>query len=196
MARKKEGHENGDKDKDGDLWQKVAEGVTPLPEKAKNIALPAREEGEKTKAAPPPIPKPQAKVRAKTHTKEQASPAADLPALGHGTIAGLDKRTAVRMKKGTLKIEGRLDLHGLTQEEAHNQLIRFVTDAHGRAKRQVLVITGKGDAGAGTGVLRTRVPQWLNMAPLRPLVVAFDYARPKDGGEGALYVRLRKPRET
>ena len=96
------------------------------------------------------------------------------------------------MKRGQLKADARLDLHGMTQDEAHSALKAFIVAAHGAGKRQALVITGKGEG--GTGILKNAVPRWLNSADLREKIVAFDYAQPKDGGEGALYVRLRKPK--
>ena len=49
-------------------------------------------------------------------------------------------------------------------------------------------------SGRGSGVLREAVPRWLNEPPLRPRIIAFTQAQPKDGGHGALYVLLKRPR--
>ncbi len=83
----------------------------------------------------------------------------------------------------------------MTQTEAHGALLRFMEDAYLAGRRTVLVITGKGLRVDGrVGVLRNAVPRWLNDAPLRQWIKAFDHAVAKDGGEGALYVLLRRRR--
>jgi DNA-nicking Smr family endonuclease len=93
-----------------------------------------------------------------------------------------------------MPIEARIDLHGMTQSEAHRVLTGFITGQQAAGRRCVLVITGKGRGKQGAGILRESVPRWLNEGPLRERVLAFDYARPQDGGEGALYVLLRRKR--
>ena len=102
-----------------------------------------------------------------------------------------------RMKRGVVRgkqaIDARLNLHGLTQSEAHAALLRFLRNAHRRDARLVLVITGKG-RGAEPGVLRRQVPQWLGLPEFRSLVLGFEDAHVTHGGEGALYVRLRRAR--
>jgi len=102
--------------------------------------------------------------------------------------AGLDRRSADRLRRGQLAIEARLDLHGLTQAEAHRALDDFVARAHDGGKRCVLVITGK------SGVLREAVPRWLHETPSRGRVLGFTPAQPRDGGAGALYLLLRRRR--
>jgi DNA-nicking Smr family endonuclease len=105
--------------------------------------------------------------------------------------AGLDRSSALRLKRGDMPIAARLDLHGMTQAEAHRALVRFVAEAHAAGKRNVLVITGKG-SGGGEGVLRRAVPRWLEEAATRALVLTVEPARPRHGGNGALYVLLRR----
>jgi DNA-nicking Smr family endonuclease len=117
------------------------------------------------------------------------------PPLSPGAAPGLDKRTAQRLRRGRLPIEGRIDLHGMTQAEAQANLVRFITAQAAKGRRCVLVITGKGLRGAGVGVLRAELPRWLNEPALRPLVLSFTPAQPRDGGGGAFYVYLRKARE-
>lgn len=118
----------------------------------------------------------------------------------------LDRRTEERFRKGKMTIEGRLDLHGLTQSEAHVALTNFIENAYAAGKRCVIVITGKGTPrsteeeqaqhGSGTrkGILRARVPGWLTSAPLSRLVLKIAPTQPKDGGSGAFYVYLKRNR--
>lgn len=124
---------------------------------------------------------------------------------------GLDKRSAQRLKRGRRAIDGRLDLHGMTLDEAHAALDGFLERAERAGKRCLLVITGKGgraaatgwdadaEAGAGAelrprGVLRDAVPRWLQVGANRRRVLAVEPARPQHGGDGALYVLLRRKR--
>ncbi len=108
----------------------------------------------------------------------------------------MDKRTAARLRRGQIDIEGRIDLHGMTQEEAHANLSGFIKSSAGSGRRCVLVITGKGTGkGMGGGILRAQFPGWLNTPELRPLILAFAPAQPRDGGGGAFYVYLRKGRD-
>jgi DNA-nicking Smr family endonuclease len=107
---------------------------------------------------------------------------------------------------GKLPIDDVLDLHGLTQEAAHHRLRGFLMGSHADGLKMVLVITGKGggrsDGGADhwsggaapRGVLRRSVPMWLDEPELRAIVVSYSSAGVRHGGEGALYIRLRKPR--
>jgi len=110
-------------------------------------------------------------------------------------LAPLGRRLRQRVVRGKEAIDGRLDLHGLTQAQAHSALLHFLRNAQAREARLVLVITGKGVRGEGErGVLKRQVPQWLGLPEFRALVVGFEDARIAHGGEGALYVRLRRHR--
>ena len=94
-----------------------------------------------------------------------------------------------------MEIDARLDLHGMTQVRAHRALFGFLQRAHGDGLSFVLVITGKGKVGVSEserGVLRRQVPQWLALPEFRSLVVGFEEAHIGHGGEGALYVRIRR----
>lgn len=113
----------------------------------------------------------------------------------------MDRKSFDQMKRGKLKPEGRIDLHGLTVDRAHPMLSRFILSAHADGKRLVLVITGKGkerdDGGpipVRFGVLRHQVPQWLALPPLSSAVLQITQAHVRHGGGGAYYVYLRKPR--
>ena len=122
------------------------------------------------------------------------SAAKPFPPLAPDASPGLDRRTAERFRGGGLPIEARLDLHGMTQEEAHRALDAFLARAARAEKRCVLVITGKGGRSSGGGVLRAAVPRWLNEAPNRARLLAFTPARPQHGGAGALYLLLKRRR--
>jgi len=118
-----------------------------------------------------------------------------LPELNLASQPGIDKGTAKKLKKGQQRIEARIDLHGMTQVEAHRALDSFIDGSYQAARRCVLVITGKGLKPDGAvGVIRAAVPRWLNEQPNRSRILAFTYATPKDGGEGALYVMLKRKR--
>jgi DNA-nicking Smr family endonuclease len=176
---------------DAALWQYVARDVAPLKDRDKlqpTVALP------KTASLQSPASKPYARPVA--HVRVQpARPPAPTPPLAAGAAPGLDRRTATRLRRGKLVIGGRLDLHGMILVEAERALGRFLTSAHGRGVRCVLVITGKGLRGNGTGVIRAALPGWLNGPSLRPIVVAFSQAQLADGGAGAFYVYLRRDRK-
>lgn len=120
-------------------------------------------------------------------------------------IAEFDRKNAKRLRSGRVEIEARLDLHGMRQDEAHSALRTFLVRAHGRGLRWVLVITGKGGMGGRSGVadddvipvrdrgvLKRNVPRWLAEPDLRSRIVSFTEAAAAHGGEGALYVHLRK----
>lgn len=181
------------------LWHEVARRVMPLP----------------GRAAPPDPSAPAPEQKAASVAKPEAGRAKSAPATPlfvapgrHAPAPGLDHRLAERLRRGRLPIEGRLDLHGLTQAEAHLRLDAFLAGAHRSGKRCVLVITGKGTARAesasasgarfalpeGRGVLRQLVPRWLGEGANARRVLAVFPAQPRHGGEGALYVYLRRPR--
>lgn len=113
----------------------------------------------------------------------------------------MDQRAFTKLKRGKLRPEGRLDLHGMTLDRAHPALTGFILAAHKSGKRLVLVITGKGkmrdDGGpipVRHGVLRHQVPQWLQMPPLSSAVLQISQAHISHGGGGAYYVYLRRQR--
>ena len=110
-----------------------------------------------------------------------------------GETSGIDRTSARRMQRGQAFIEDRLDLHGLSQEQAQKEVKAFIGNAVQKNFRHVLIITGKGRD--GHGILREKVPEWLKDAPLCYHLNAISYAQPKDGGTGALYIRLKRQRE-
>jgi len=122
-----------------------------------------------------------------------ASVQTQLPPIEVGQVGGTDRRTADRLKRGRLHIDARLDLHGYTEEQAYDHLLGFLNAARASGARCVLIVTGKGrrDVG-GRGKLKLAVPKWLNETAFRSSVLSVTYAQQKDGGDGALYVLLRK----
>lgn len=113
----------------------------------------------------------------------------------------MDKKSFAQMKRGKLRPEAKLDLHGMTLDRAHPALTRFILSAHAQGKRLVLVVTGKGkdrDEGGPIpvrlGVLRHQVPQWLSVPPLSTAVLQVSAAHNRHGGGGAYYVYLRRLR--
>jgi DNA-nicking Smr family endonuclease len=108
-------------------------------------------------------------------------------------LAPLERQMKKRLARGSVSIDARIDLHGKTQHEAHRALLHFLRHAQNRSAMLVLVITGKGISGDGErGVLKRQVPVWLSQPDMRDYVIGFDTAHISHGGEGALYVRIRK----
>ena len=168
------------------LWKAYTRDVTPIG--ADYPAELTEEESDRIDSIS--LSKTRSKIRSKTPPPSQTS--APKP-LDVGQVSDIDRSTARKFTAGRLPVEACLDLHGLNQEQAHGRLDRFIEQAHSRGLRCVLVITGKGRQ-SGIGVLKTQVPMWLNMPRLRPHILAFSHARRRDGGEGALYVLIRRKR--
>jgi DNA-nicking Smr family endonuclease len=177
------------------LWNGVIRSIVPLKRKP-----PAPRSHETSLAggesAPPPArrraePSPARHPAAKSAGKPTNKPVPP--------VVGLDRRQKQRLARGTETIDGRIDLHGRTQSEAHTVLLGFLRRAQAQGARYVLVITGKGkpdEAGfsEGRGVLKRQVPLWLRLPEFRLLVLAVEDAHAAHGGAGALYIRLRKAR--
>lgn len=183
------------------LWRAVTSTVTPLRGRKAHKNVFANEkmrdvvDSENLLDDTPPSGQEHSPPQSRTEGEaKRMEPLRQFPALIDSDVSpGIDKRTTMRLRRGQLQIEGKLDLHGMTQKEAHQALGGFIRGARGAQRRMVLVITGKG--GGGQGVLRKAVPRWLNETSLRPLVLAFAQAQPRDGGGGALYVLLRRRRK-
>ena len=181
------------RDEEAALWQRVARDVEPLAQQADSP-----EDDATGDAVPPP---PAAARKARKGAPPGAAPAAPplpprrppaLPELDPVAPAGLDRRTARRLKRGQLPVEARLDLHGKTQDQAHDALRRFIRESRMARRRCVQIITGKGSVASGEGgVLRRMTPRWLNEPALRRHIVAIANAPASGGGAGALYVLLK-----
>jgi DNA-nicking Smr family endonuclease len=169
------------------LWESVARQVKPLRKKPRPATLQAAEKtAAKATAHAKSSPRPILPVAEKKPAKPAMPP-----------LVSLDRRERSRLSRGRSEIDARIDLHGMTQLRAHRALLDFLQRAHSDGLTFVLVITGKGTIGAGNserGVLRRQVPQWLSLPEFRALVVGFEQAHLGHGGEGALYVRIRRTR--
>lgn len=166
------------------LWDSVAKQVKPL-RKSPRLVRPRVIEAETPDiafATPQRAPSP---VKIATPPKPHAPP-----------LAPIGRRERSQLSRGRKEIDARIDLHGMTQTRAHRALFGFLQRAHHEGFSFVLVITGKGKLGAESerGVLRRQVPQWLALPEFRALVVGFEEANIGHGGEGALYVRVRRAR--
>lgn len=180
---------------DRKLWETVTRSVTPLGDrKAKTAAAEANAPKKKADPKPPAKKSASKAVPAEPYSPHISSPVR--PALTEPS-GGFDRRTRQRIAKGSIAIDARIDLHGMTQREAHTRLKSFIAHCHHRGDKHVLVITGKGGRPGGgydfneRGVLRRVVPQWLSLPEFRVHVVGFDEAHIAHGGGGAFYVRLR-----
>jgi len=157
--------------------------------RAMGVTVPAPERTPPAPPAEPPVLLTAKPERRPTRDQARRSSAALDP---HRPV-GLDRRTWLRLKRGQVAIEQSLDLHGRTQDEAHQALSRFLAAAQAAGCRCVLVVTGKGLESGGT--LRHMVPRWLNEGANRERIVAFCPAQARHGGTGALYILLRRRRE-
>lgn len=172
-----------------DLWSVVTRSIAPL--RVRKSRVHAHDE---TEAAP--------EQAAPAKTKRTASapppPAAEKPVPKAPPAPGpLERKLKSRIARGAQSIDARIDLHGMTQAQAYGALLRFLHRAQEDGAVTGLVITGKGargGAGAETGVLRRQVPLWLALPEFSTLVVGFSPAAIAHGGDGALYVRLRRKR--
>lgn len=173
-------------EEDRELWELVAKQVKPLRKhRATKVHTAPRTEPSTAVpvAKPAPSPRPSAQAPAPRPTKPAMPP-----------LAPLGKRERTKLSRGRSEIEARLDLHGMTQTRAHRALTGFLHRVHHEGLTFVLVITGKGRSGGESGVLRRQVPEWLSLPEFRAFVVGFEEAAISHGGEGALYVRIRRAR--
>ncbi|MFK7901633.1 MAG: Smr/MutS family protein, partial [Nitratireductor sp.] len=121
------------------------------------------------------------------------SPPVSTPKQTTALNSPIDRPTMRKLAKGRLNIDSRIDLHGLTQLQAHRTLLNFVEDAYRSSYRIVLVITGKGRI--TEGILRSSVPQWLQQNDFSTYVSGYKTSHSSHGGEGALYVRIRRNKQ-
>lgn len=183
------------------LWDRVAERATPLhpqrDEPLRETVMPTKP--KKRPIAPDPLPDFRVGQNASIARQHDVMrPLVDRLAAAQ---VNMDSKSFGKMKRGKIKPEARIDLHGMTMAEAHPELISFILGSQSLGRRLVLVITGKGkdrdDGGpipTRHGVLRHQVPQWLALPPLRQAILQITPAHLKHGGHGAYYVYLRRIR--
>ncbi len=187
---------------DSELWDYVTRSVKRLKRAPRQTAA-TKAQTEITPEAVPTAtkrPAPPGKF-SKPKPAKLVQPAATKPAKStQKPLAPLEPREKRRLSRGQLDVAARIDWHGMRQHDAHAALNRFLTDAHATDARLVLVITGKGktysENPAGgereAGVLRRMTPLWLGEPRLRSIVLGYETAAARHGGEGAIYVRLRR----
>ncbi len=180
-------------DEEATLWKGVTRSISPLRRLSKH-----RLEAD---AVEPETPRAKARSASAPKSATRRAPAtpSSPPKPAPPPIAPLGRKLKQRIARGSHAIDGRLDLHGFTQAEAHDALLHFLRGRQARGARVVLVITGKGaritDAHAERGVLKRMVPLWLRLPEFRDYVIGFESAAIAHGGEGALYVTLRRSRQ-
>lgn len=169
------------------LWSRAMADVKPLRrvKPAKAVAEPAPPARRVAVDREPPL------TAAPANIRPPRRPVA--PASSPAGVLGIDKNTLTRLKRGDLSIDGRLDLHGMTQVHAHDVLDRCIAAGVSRGARLILVITGKGVG--GDGVLRRMLPRWLRAGPQATRILRIEPAHAKHGGSGAWYVYLRRRRD-
>ena len=180
---------------DARLWDKITAGIKPLPRHPGTLSR-AAQETKKHNSGPDKT----LEIKAQGRGPSEYAPRFELkdraaqPEISAKRAP--DRRTAEKLKRGQMQIEAVLDLHGLRQHEARDHLQRFLGDSFRSGKRCVLIITGKGSImqGGDRGVLRRMFPVWLSELPLSEIVLQHAQAKPKDGGAGAFYVLLRRPK--
>lgn len=188
------------------LWRRVAETARPLPGRALPPALRTSPRDPAQENVPPPSAAPAAtasdpgfRIAPFRVGALRDSTAAPAPTTARPLAPSMDARAYRRLTRGKLAPEARIDLHGMTLAQAQPALAGFLRGAQARGLRLVLVITGKGRGGAAEGplpyrpgALRHEVPLWLQRPPLAPLVLQVARAHARHGGDGALYVYLRR----
>ncbi|ESR26047.1 Smr/MutS family protein [Lutibaculum baratangense] len=175
------------------LWKRVARTVSPLKARA----------GPETvlddQAPEPPAEQPETPSKPARPVPPAAATAPQ--ALAKPRPAALDRKTKRRLDRGQRRAEAVIDLHGLTQRMAHDRLLGFLRSSQAQGLRVVLVVTGKGRPqaieerdwwDAPAGILRRSVPHWLETPPFRDLVSAYESPVHRKGGEGALYIQIRR----
>lgn len=194
--------DSNDKDKmnedDQAVWDDYVKDIQPVEEEEESFQA-LLDEADISDRQEKPLKRTTSKC---TYQKDKDLKKSDIKPQGGALPAQLDRRTEEKLRKGKMPIEGRLDLHGMNQTQAHESLVRFVASCYDQGLRCVLVITGKGKSKSTSndwlspskGILKENVPLWLEERPLKDIVLKFFKAQPKDGGSGALYIYIKRKR--
>lgn len=159
------------------FWEDYLRGVTPL----RKTPVPRRAIRQgvgKPVSAPAPV----------TRPFISASPLQDFSKLR------FDRSVEHKLRRGDVALDGTLDLHGMTQDRAYAALHRFILCAAREGRRTLLIITGKGrfDETGERGILKRMTPRWLEAAELAPHILTIRAAAPRHGGDGAIYVLMKR----
>lgn len=185
---------------DRKIWHKVTKTVTPygnMPDLSEDTLDVASlnvdyidDKGKK------PLPKKQVlRSVAESYQPPISKPKVASNVVKQQSLNPIERPVHRKISKGRVSIDARIDLHGMTQQSAHWALYNFLGDAHQQGLRHVLVITGKGNSSGGQGILKRAVPDWFAKSDFKMFVSGYRNAAQHHGGEGALYVRLRKKTE-
>ena len=183
-----------------ELWEEVRKRAVPLHVSKRQVIKAAIEKPKPKPAVRQPLPK--FKIgEMNTGNRPNHSLSPSLAQQFTATPVQMDSKDFGKLKRGKLAPEGRIDLHGMTLDQAQPALNRFIAQSHVQGRRLVLVITGKGKSKdehgpipVRTGVLKHQVPNWLRTGALAPMVLQVVQANVRHGGEGAYYVYLRRRR--
>lgn len=168
-----------------DLWRRAVRDVTPLGDAPPSLETPVDKPPSTGPASRPVVKSPSARA--------VVAPAKS----AHFVLGGGDPRLDRAAASRRMEIERTLDLHGMTQVQAHRALLQFIASAAGDGARLVLIVTGKGKPAAPDargGVLRSRFLDWVEEPPLKGDIARVAPAKQKDGGAGAFYVFLKRQR--
>lgn len=179
------------------LWGKVARSTHALPGRMAEIEAFEQSIAEQGEPEPPVIAKAAPVLRKAVTTKtfdDMAYQAPAQPKPSPGRHQPLERPVKRKIARERIRLEARIDLHGMFQDEAHGLLYEFIQRAFSRGLRHVLVITGKGASMGSDGALKRAVPMWFGKPEFRHLISSWETAAQNHGGEGALYVRLARPR--
>lgn len=168
--------------KDLSMWQEFAKDIKPLDKNNKAATTPHKK-----------------KVNVQPH-QEKPNPEMNLRSVKNSEVRVvegtdfMDKKSLRMLHKGEMKIDARLDLHGMTEAEAFKALNDFIHVSYQKTNKLVLVITGKGMPD-NPSIIKYKLPHWLKQENLAPLINRFCQAAKNHGGEGAFYVMLKTRRE-
>ena len=180
-----------EKDTDGKrAWARLTASANPLTGETRNRHLPTRAEKKSSPAkTTPPL---KTKSTPPAHSPSEPRAPSTAPPVGRKPTPqdDLQLRTRRRLSRGTIALDGKIDLHGRTLAEAEAALAGFVKRAQSQHQIWLLVVTGKG--ARGEGKLRRALPEWLDRGALAGRVVEYGPAAPNHGGGGAFYLRLRR----
>lgn len=179
------------------LWKAFSKKIEPLKDREEEIT----EEQDQPVTSTPSIKKSDNKTKTSNSVRKPSPNINNLDQkvkkfsyLNAGQFDDIDHNLAKKLKKGQLKIQAQIDLHGFTRAEAMHAFSNFIHDTYHEQKRSLLVITGKGKL-FDPSVIRTSLPSWINQLSIRPFILCFCEAIPKHGGAGAFYILLKKKRD-
>jgi DNA-nicking Smr family endonuclease len=132
---------------------------------------------------------PELSVRRRPKISPKAAALTPLPTARKGAA---DTQTINKLRQGTYTIDAKIDLHGMTLDEAYTRLATFIEAHYAKQSRCLLIITGKGGKDGGKGQLQRAVPRWLSLSDMASRILVVSQAVAKHGGQGALYILLRR----